>query len=87
MSGHLLSVVIFLPLLGVAALVVSGRELGDTTSRWLTLFVTVVTFLVSLAVFARSSRAGSSAPSWRAASVAVQVRISPCRRSIPTWFL
>ena len=53
MSGHLLSVVIFLPLLGVAALVVGGRELGDTTSRWLTLFVTVVTFLVSLAVFAR----------------------------------
>ena len=32
-------------------------------------------------------RPGSSAPSWRAESVAVRVRISPGRRSMPTWFL
>ncbi len=53
MSGHLLSGVIFLPLLGVAAMVVGGREIGDMTARWLTLFVTIVTFVVSLAMFAR----------------------------------
>lgn len=40
-----------------------------------------------LAVLVRSISPGSSAPSCRAASVAVRVRISPWRRSIPTWFL
>ena len=40
-----------------------------------------------LPVLALSSRSGNCAPSWRAASVAVQVRISPWRRSMPTWFL
>jgi NADH-quinone oxidoreductase subunit M len=53
MSGHILSVVIFLPLVGVAALLIGGRELGDRTARWLTLFVTLVTFAVSLAVLGR----------------------------------
>jgi NADH-quinone oxidoreductase subunit M len=52
-SGHLLTVVIFLPLLGVAALVLGGRELEDATARWLTLFVTLMTFLVSLAILGR----------------------------------
>jgi NADH-quinone oxidoreductase subunit M len=52
-SGHLLSVVIFLPLAGVAALVLGGDQIGDRTARSLTLFVTVATFIVSLAVLAR----------------------------------
>ena len=53
MSGHLLSVVIFFPLLGVLAIVIGGREMGDRTARWLALFVTLVTFGVSLAVLGR----------------------------------
>jgi NADH-quinone oxidoreductase subunit M len=53
MSGHILSVAIFLPLVGVAALLIGGRELSDRTARWLTLFVTLVTFAVSLAVVGR----------------------------------
>jgi NADH-quinone oxidoreductase subunit M len=53
MSEHLLSVVIFFPLLGVLAIVVGGREMSDRTARWLALFVTLVTFGVSLAVLGR----------------------------------
>jgi NADH-quinone oxidoreductase subunit M len=53
MNGHLLSVVIFLPLVGVVALVLGGREIGDRMARWVTLFVTVVTFVASLSVLAR----------------------------------
>ncbi len=53
MSQHLLSVVIFFPLLGVLAIVVGGREMSDRTARWLALFVTLVTFGVSLAVLGR----------------------------------
>jgi NADH-quinone oxidoreductase subunit M len=52
-SGHLLSVVIFLPLVGVAALVLGGSEIGERTARSLTLFVTLVTFVVSLSVLGR----------------------------------
>src|SRR3954453_12110700 len=33
------------------------------------------------------TRFDSCAPSWRAAFVAAQVRIRPCRRSMPMWFL
>ena len=53
MSGHLLSVLIFFPLVGALAIVIGGREMDDRTARWLTLFVTIVTFAVSLAVLAR----------------------------------
>jgi NADH-quinone oxidoreductase subunit M len=53
MSGHVLTAVIFLPLVGVVALLIGGREVSDATARWLTLFVTLVTFVVSLAVWAR----------------------------------
>jgi hypothetical protein len=41
----------------------------------------------SLAVLFLSISSGSTAPSWRDASVVVQVRIRPCQRSIPIWFL
>jgi len=53
MSGHLLSVLIFFPLLGVLAIVVGGREMSDSTARWLALFVTLVTFGLSIAVLGR----------------------------------
>ena len=57
MSGHLLSVLIFFPLVGALAIVIGGREMNDRTARWLTLFVTIVTFAVSLAVLARFDHA------------------------------
>jgi len=52
-SGHLLTVVIFLPLLGVLGLSVAGRTVSDTGARWIALATTVATFAVSLAVLAR----------------------------------
>ena len=42
MSGHLLSVVIFLPLLGALALVLGGREVSDAGARWIALLITLV---------------------------------------------
>ncbi len=65
------------------------RLLKPLASRWASFFAEryAVSAQTPLPVLALSSRAGSCAPSWRAASVAVQVRISPWRRSIPTWFL
>jgi NADH-quinone oxidoreductase subunit M len=53
MSGHLLSVVIFLPLLGVLGLVLGGRQVSDAGARWIALLVTLVVFGVSLAVLGR----------------------------------
>ena len=58
MSAHLLSVLIFFPLLGVLAIVVGGREMSDRTARWLTLFVTLVTFALSIAVLGRFDHPG-----------------------------
>jgi len=53
MSEHILSILIFFPLLGVLAIVVGGRGMSDATARWLALFVTLVTFGVSIAVLGR----------------------------------
>jgi hypothetical protein len=39
------------------------------------------------AVLFLSINAGTTAPSWRDASVVVQVRIRPCQRSMAIWFL
>ncbi len=65
------------------------RLLKPLASRWASFFAEryAVSAQTPLPVLALSSRPGSCAPSWRAASVAVQVRISPWRRSMPTWFL
>ena len=57
MSGHLLSVLIFFPLVGALAIVLGGREMNDRTARWLALFVTLVTFAVSVSVLARFDHA------------------------------
>ena len=57
MSGHLLSVVIFLPLLGVVGLLLGGRQITDNGARWIALLTTLVTFAVSLAVLGRFDRA------------------------------
>ena len=53
MSGHLLSVVIFLPLLGVLGLVLGGRQVSDAGARWIALLVTLVVFGVSLGMLGR----------------------------------
>jgi NADH-quinone oxidoreductase subunit M len=49
-SGHLLTIVIFLPVAGTVALLVAGRELGDRAARLLALAVTLLTFVASLLV-------------------------------------
>src|SRR5438105_4788524 len=49
MSNHLLSILIFLPMIGaLLTLMVSGRD----KVRWVALGTTIVTFLVSLLLFA-----------------------------------
>ena len=49
MSNHLLSILIFLPMIGaILTLMVSGRD----KVRWMALATTIVTFLVSLLLFA-----------------------------------
>ena len=53
MSEHLLSVVIFLPLLGVVGLLIGGRQVSDHGARWITLLVTLMTFAVSLTILGR----------------------------------
>jgi NADH-quinone oxidoreductase subunit M len=51
--NRLLSFTTFLPLAGVAVLLVGGRSLRDDAARAVALAVTLATFLVSLAVFGR----------------------------------
>jgi len=53
MSGHLLSVTIFLPLVGVVALLLLGRELSNNAARWIALFTALATFVVSMVVLGR----------------------------------
>ena len=53
MTDHLLSVVIFLPLVGVAALLLSGPRVSDTASRWIALVTTLATFGVALVIWSR----------------------------------
>ncbi len=53
MSDHLLSVTIFLPLLGVALLLLAGRLLSGGARRWGALVTALATFVVSLAVLGR----------------------------------
>ena len=48
MNGSILSVVIFLPLVGVAVLVVAGRSLGDGAARIVGLATALATFAASL---------------------------------------
>ena len=51
--SHLLSVTTFLPLVGVAALLVGGRSLGDGTAKAIALFTALVTFIASLVILGR----------------------------------
>ncbi len=53
MTEHLLSVVIFLPLLGVVGLLLAGRHASDNGVRWIALITTLATFAVSLAMLGR----------------------------------
>ena len=50
MSGKLLTFTTFLPLVGLAVLVVGGRALKDDGARWVALATALVTFAVSLLV-------------------------------------
>jgi len=56
-SEHLLSIVIFLPLVGLVLLLLGGRSLSDSTARSLTLLTTLVTFGVSLLILREFDRA------------------------------
>ncbi len=57
MSGRLLTVTTFLPLVGVAFLLIGGRSLGDRQARWIALVASLATFAVSLAVWGDFDRA------------------------------
>jgi NADH-quinone oxidoreductase subunit M len=52
-TEHLLSVVIFLPLLGAVGLMLAGRRASDNGVRWIALITTLATFAVSLAMLGR----------------------------------
>ncbi|MGZ5292688.1 MAG: NADH-quinone oxidoreductase subunit M [Actinomycetota bacterium] len=51
--SHLLTATTFLPLVGLAVVVVGGRALKDDAARWAALVITLVTFLVSLTILGR----------------------------------
>ena len=53
MSDHLLTVVIFLPLVGVVGLLLAGPRVSDAGARWIALGATLATFAVSLVVLGR----------------------------------
>jgi len=57
MSEHLLSLVIFWPLVGVVVLLVGGRRIGDDASRWIALVIALATFALSLVVLGRFEQA------------------------------
>jgi NADH-quinone oxidoreductase subunit M len=57
--NRLLTLVTFLPLVGVAGLAVGGRSLRDDWARGLALLVALATFLVSLVVYGRFDPASS----------------------------
>lgn len=57
MTDHLLSAVIFLPLVGVAALLLAGPRVSDTASRWIALITTLLTFAVALVIWSRFAEA------------------------------
>jgi len=57
MSEHLLSVVIFLPLVGLVLLLVGGRSLGDTTARGVALAATLATLWASILMLLEFDRA------------------------------
>jgi NADH-quinone oxidoreductase subunit M len=52
-SAHLLTLTTFLPLAGVAALLVGGRELRKDAAKGIALITALITFIVSLAVLGR----------------------------------
>ncbi len=53
MSDHLLTITVFLPLLGLVILAVGGRSLSDPAARWVALGIALATFIVSLVVLGR----------------------------------
>jgi NADH-quinone oxidoreductase subunit M len=52
-SAHILSVTVFLPLVGLAILLLGGRLLSDNAARWTALITALATFVVSLGVLGR----------------------------------
>jgi NADH-quinone oxidoreductase subunit M len=52
-SGPLLTVTIFLPLVGVAAIGIAGRRVPDDAVRWIALLTGIATFIESLVVLGR----------------------------------
>jgi NADH-quinone oxidoreductase subunit M len=52
-TDHILTVTTFLPLVGVALLVVGGRRLDDQNAKVIALLTTIATFVVSLVIVGR----------------------------------
>jgi NADH-quinone oxidoreductase subunit M len=52
-SGALLTVTIFLPLVGIAAIGIAGRRVPDDAVRWIALLTAIATFIESLVVLGR----------------------------------
>lgn len=71
MSEHLLTITILLPLLGLAALLIGGREVNDDLARAIALMATIGTFVVSLIVLGRFD---GSSPEFQMVEQAVWVR-------------
>jgi NADH-quinone oxidoreductase subunit M len=70
-SDHWLSIVTFLPLAGMLALLLTGRSLTDRSVRFFTLGVTLAAFAVSLAILGAVDR---SAPGYQLVEEAWWVR-------------
>jgi NADH-quinone oxidoreductase subunit M len=61
-TDHLLTVVIFLPIVGVVGLLLAGPHVSDRGARWIALLATLATFAVSLVVLSRFT---TSAPGFQ----------------------
>jgi len=55
--NRLLTIVTFLPLVGLVVIMVGGKELKDDAARWITLVMALATFVVSLVVLGRFDQA------------------------------
>ncbi|MGZ8565906.1 MAG: complex I subunit 4 family protein, partial [Actinomycetota bacterium] len=60
MNDHVLTLAVFLPLAGVAIILVGGRRLSDTAVRFVALVTALVTFGVSLTILGSFDRSAGS---------------------------
>ena len=60
MIAHVLTLVVFLPLVGVAVILAGGSRLADASVRVIALVVTLLTFVVSLTILGDFDRSTAS---------------------------